>query len=112
MCQSQGKVICLGARVDKEGNAQVARQGGRQPLCIVCQVVMEEPGGVYYVFTLFRMPMSPGVGVQLSHLFLTSFDHHRVAMANVADIVDAVEEFLVRLVVHVLTAGSNHFQRI
>ena len=47
MCQSQGKVICLRARVDKEGNAKVARQGGRQPLCIVSQVVMEEPGNVY-----------------------------------------------------------------
>ena len=112
MCQSQGKVICLGARVDKEGNAQVARQGGRQPLCIVCQVVMEEPGGVYYVFTLFRMPMSPGVGVQLSHLFLTSFDHHRVAMANVADIVDAVEVGVVVVVIHVLALGSHNLQGI
>lgn len=53
MCQSQGKVICLGARVDKEGNAQVARQGGRQPLCIVCQVVVEEPGNVYCVLEFY-----------------------------------------------------------
>ena len=53
MCQSQSKVIRLRARVDKKGNAEVARQGGRQPLCIVSQVVMEEPGNVHCMKPLF-----------------------------------------------------------
>ena len=42
-CQSEGKIVCLRARVDQEGDAQVSRQGGGQPLCIVGQVVVEEP---------------------------------------------------------------------
>ena len=114
MCQSQGKVVCLRARVDKEGNAKVARQRGRQPLCIVRQVVMEEPGNVYraYVTTLFEIPMSPGVCVQLSHLVLTSFDHRWVAVANVADIVDAVKVGVVVVVVHVLPLGSHNLQGV
>ena len=61
-------------------------------------------------FYLFKI--SPGVGVQLSHLFLTSFDHHRVAVANVADIVDAVEVGVVVVVVHVLALGSHNLQGV
>ena len=56
--------------------------------------------------------MSPGVCVQLSHLFLTSFDHHRVAVANMADIVDAVEVGVVVVVIHVLPLGSHNLQGV
>ena len=48
MCQSQGKVICLRARVDEEGNAKVAGQSGRQSFSVVCQVVMQKPENVLF----------------------------------------------------------------
>ena len=46
MCQSQSKIVCLGAGVDKKGNTKVSRQGGGQPLRVVRQVVVEEPGNM------------------------------------------------------------------
>ena len=49
---------------------------------------------------------------QSIYLFLTSFDDMRVTVAHMANIVDAVEELFIALVVHVLAAGSHHLQRV
>ena len=43
---------------------------------------------------------------------MTSFDDMRVTVADMANVVDAVEKLFIALVVHVLTAGSHHLQWI
>ena len=45
----------------------------------------------------------PVVGVQNRHLILSRFDHVRVTVTDVTDIVDAVQELVAHLIVHVLT---------
>ena len=62
--------------------------------------------------SLSKTLISPRVCVQLGHLFLTSFDHHRVAVADVADIVDAVKVGVVVVVEHVLALGSDDLEGV
>ena len=112
MCQPQSKIVCLGPGVDKKGNTKVSRQGGGQPLRVVRQVVVEEPGNVGVAIYCYDLPMSPGVCVQLGHLLLTSLDHRWVAVADVADIVDAVKVGVVVVVEHVLALGSDDLEGV
>lgn len=54
----------------------------------------------------------PAVRVQDRHLILASFDNVRMAVTNMADVVDAVQELLVLLVIHILTFGPDNLDRI
>jgi hypothetical protein len=44
----------------------------------------------------------PAIGVEDGHLVLAGFDNVRMAVAHVADVVDAVQELGTRFIVHVL----------
>ena len=112
MCQSQGQVVCLRTGVDKKGNTKVSRQSGGQPLRVVRQVVMEEPENMGFAIHCYDLPMSPGVCVQLGHLLLASLDHRWVAVADVANIVDAVKVGVVVVVEHVLALGSDDLEGV
>ncbi len=48
-------------------------------------------------------PSLPAISVENGHLILAGFDNVRMAVAHVADVVDAVQELGSRFIVHVLT---------
>ena len=74
--ESKCKFVGFSPGVDHEACVQFIRHRLAESFCVVCQVLME----------------IPGVGIQFSRLSGDGIGHTRMAMADVADIVDQVEE--------------------
>ena len=98
MCprQAQGQIIRFGARVGQEHDRQRFGQGGRQTQRILDDVVMQ----------------ITGVGIELRHLRLPGRDHARMAMPDMANVVDHVQIGLAVLVVQPDTFTSNDLERL
>ena len=74
--EAQGEIVGLGSGADKEAHAQGVGKGGGESERVLGQVVVE----------------IAGVGVEFGHLPLTGGDHPGVAVADMADIVDEIED--------------------
>ena len=52
------------------------------------------------------------IGVEHGHLLLPGGHHPRVAVAHVGHVVDAVQQLVAALVVHVLSLGPHDLERV
>jgi hypothetical protein len=93
-CQPECQVICLAAAVDPEHDAQLPRQRLSQLLRRGQQ----------------RGVQIPAVGVQRPQLRAHGSNHLRVAVADVAHVVDAVQVLTPLLVVQELRLATHHVQ--
>ena len=93
--EAQGEIVGLGAGADEKADAQRIGKGRTELQGVLGQEVVQVAG----------------VGVELRHLPLTGGDHVRVAVADVADVVDQIEESPALFVVEVLTLAADDLER-
>ncbi len=94
--QPQGEIVGLGSGADEETHAQGVGEGGAEPERILRQVVVE----------------IAGVGVELGHLALTGGDHVRVAVTDMADVVDQIEVASTIGVEEILALAADDLERL
>ncbi len=94
-CESQRQLIGFAARTNKVANRERRRQRSTEALCVAYQVFVQVAG----------------VGVEHGHLLLPRFDHARMAMPDVTDVVHGIKVGTSILVVEVLHRAAHNIER-
>jgi hypothetical protein len=93
--QTQRQFVCFAAAIDQVHNAQRVRQHRGQPLAVLDQMFMQ----------------ITSVSVKDRHLFGAGSHDLRVTVADMSDVVDAIQIALAAGVEKILSRGGNYVQR-